>query len=615
MFLFSLFSLLTVAAFGYFSYRDSKAALEQATFNRLADVTALKEAELNSWLGSNQRSLRLLAQRPQVKDFAAEMLTIDIGSSEYEALRDDFRETHFHPIVNEDCCFAQLFLIRVTDGQVMASTDRSAERTFAESAPFFIQGQEGDYITAPAYDLRAQAVVMHASTPVFDAQGQLVAVLVAHIDLIEMRTIVSQRSDLYATKDSYLVNRFNFFVTESRFIPDAAFNQTARSEGVTRCLSGESGIGAYNDYRDVRVMGAFQWIENLGLCLVSEIDEAEALEPVRDLRQTAFGIGLIVLLVAGVASWLLSLTITRPISRLTALTQDVAGGNLDVRIEATGRDEIGQLSRAFSQMTASLKETTVTRDDLAIEVAQRKRVEDILVQQADELTHSNSELQQFAYVASHDLQEPLRMVSSYLQLIEQRYTAQLDDDAHEFIAFAVDGANRMKILINDLLMYSRVGTRGEPFGPVDGESVLEKSLNNLQISIEESSARITHDPLPTVDGDEGQLIQLFQNLIGNGIKFKNDNPPEIHIGAEQQDGVWQFCIRDNGIGMEPEYFERIFVIFQRLHGKGTYPGTGIGLAVCKKIVQRHGGQIWVESSVGTGSTFYFTIKTKEEGKT
>lgn len=232
---------------------------------------------------------------------------------------------------------------------------------------------------------------------------------------------------------------------------------------------------------------------------------------------------------------------------------------------------------------------------------------------ATELERSNADLQQFAYVSSHDLKEPLRMVSSYLKLIERRYAERLDDDGREFIGFAVDGAARMENLINDLLAYSRVGTRGQPFATTDIEDVLAQALNNLQIAIEESGARVTHDPLPSLPADATQLIALFQNLIGNGVKFHTEGQPLVHIRAERDGEEWRFSVRDNGIGIEPEYHERIFVIFQRLHGRNDYPGTGIGLAVCKRIVERHNGRIWVESRVGGGSTFFFTLPAIQKG--
>jgi len=250
---------------------------------------------------------------------------------------------------------------------------------------------------------------------------------------------------------------------------------------------------------------------------------------------------------------------------------------------------------------------------IARDVTARKRMEQKLKEAMDDLKRSNRDLEQFAYVASHDLQEPLRMVSSYTQLLSRRYKGKLGQDADEFIDFAVDGANRMQGMIQALLSFSRVGTRGNPFAETNMEDVLSKALTNLKAAIEDNKAEVTHDPLPTVSVDGIQMVQLLQNLMGNAMKFHGEEPPRIHVSAQERADDWLFSIRDNGIGIDPQYKERIFVIFQRLHSKGEYPGTGIGLAVCRRIVERHGGKIWVESEQGKGSTFFFTLpKSREE---
>jgi PAS domain S-box-containing protein len=241
------------------------------------------------------------------------------------------------------------------------------------------------------------------------------------------------------------------------------------------------------------------------------------------------------------------------------------------------------------------------------DITERKKAEAALRAAHEELKRSNSELEQFAYVASHDLQEPLRMVSSYTQLVMKRYGERLDGDAREFMAYVVDGAARMKQLIEDLLAYSRVGTKGKEFKPVPVENALKRAITNLRAAIEESGAEITHDALPTVNADEVQLAQLFQNLMGNALKFRGPEKARIRIEARENPAEWAFSVKDNGIGIEAQYFERIFMLFQRLHTKGDYPGTGIGLAICKKVVERHGGRIWVESEPGKGSSFNFTL--------
>jgi signal transduction histidine kinase len=262
------------------------------------------------------------------------------------------------------------------------------------------------------------------------------------------------------------------------------------------------------------------------------------------------------------------------------------------------KDNLRRLGPAIGR---ELREAATRRERKRAEKAERETLE--------ELRRSNEELQRFAYVASHDLQEPLRMVSSYTELLAKRYRSRLpaDPEMDEFIGYALEGAHRMHRLINDLLAFSRLSAREKSFAPVDGEKVLQHALDNLRVPIRESDALIVHDELPRILGDETQLIQLFQNLIGNAIKFRREIPPRVGIEAREKDGAWLISVSDNGIGIERAHLERIFVIFQRLHGRDEYPGTGIGLALCKKIVERHGGRISVESEPGRGSVFSFTV--------
>lgn len=247
------------------------------------------------------------------------------------------------------------------------------------------------------------------------------------------------------------------------------------------------------------------------------------------------------------------------------------------------------------------------------DITERRRAEEHLSQQTAELSRSNSELEQFAYVASHDLQEPLRMVSSYCGLLARRYQGKLDKDADDFIHFAVDGATRMKNLIDSLLLYSRVGRRGKPFVPINSTDNVQAALANLEMAVEEAGAAVTFGRLPVVYADSVQLTQVFQNLIGNAVKFRGAEPLRVHISARCESAghdpsQWVFSVQDNGIGFEQEFSERVFVIFQRLHTREQYPGNGMGLAITKKIVERHGGRIWVTSEPGAGTTFYFTLR-------
>ncbi|MBI2818252.1 MAG: GHKL domain-containing protein [Acidobacteria bacterium] len=277
------------------------------------------------------------------------------------------------------------------------------------------------------------------------------------------------------------------------------------------------------------------------------------------------------------------------------------------RLEATQKAMLNLLD----DFNAEKGKVEASNEGLRHEIAERRQAEQSLLEKSEALIRSNAELEQFAYVASHDLQEPLRMVSSYMQLFAERYQGKVDERADKYIRYAVEGAKQMQSLIAGLLEYSRVG-REQHLTRVEAVSALERALSNLDSRIQESGASVTYDPLPLVHADFTQLVQIFQNLISNAMKFrKADEEPHVHISATAQDQRWVFTVEDNGIGIAPEHTERIFVIFQRLHTRSEYPGTGIGLSVCKKAVERQGGRIWVESEPGLGSRFCFTLPQRE----
>jgi signal transduction histidine kinase len=316
---------------------------------------------------------------------------------------------------------------------------------------------------------------------------------------------------------------------------------------------------------------------------------------------------LVVVAIAGVAAaalaglglWrALSHWVVRPLLALGDQSRRVTAGEFDRPIEPVGPPEI----------MAVAADTDAMRRRIRAELAAVEEAREQLAAQAEELARSNADLEQFAYVASHDLQEPLRKVTSFCQLLQRRYQGQLDERADQYIEFAVDGAKRMQALINDLLAFSRVGRTSEAFAPVDCDDALDRALANLETALEDAGAKVVRKgPLPTVEGDSSLLAALFQNVISNALKFRSDSPPRVEISADQHDGEWSFRVADNGIGIEEAYAERVFVIFQRLHAKELYPGTGIGLALCKKIVEFHGGRIWIDTDVPEGTAVCWTL--------
>jgi PAS domain S-box-containing protein len=593
------------------------------------------------------------------------------------------------------------------------------------------------YLGTPIISRATGKPIVPFSVPIMDGEGKIRGVIAAAISLASLSDAIVN-IDYGLNTRALLIDTRNNGLTIATKDPQLIMTPFPTGNDINqRLLTGDRGVTEIINVQGEQELIGFAPVPDLPWEVMVITPSKSALSLVNTLTQNASLYTGLIILFAAIAGIILMLGVTRPLRRLIEETKEIGRGNLDCQIVTGGRDEIGDLSKAFGQMAQQLKQTLVSRDELVKEVAERKKIELALVKseklyrslfenmlnglayckmlysegqpqdfiylnvnrafetltglenvigkkvsdvipgirQSDselfeiysrvalsgkpekteiwvealkmwfsisiyspekeyfvavfdviterkkaeeelkkvltELGRSNDELQRFAYIASHDLQEPLRMVASYVQLLERRYKDKLDPDANDFINFAVDGTKRMQNLINALLTYSRVGSRSKPFQPVNLEEVFSIVLINLQVAITESRAEVTHDPLPTISADEGQITQIFQNLISNAVKFHRSEPPRVHVSAEHKDKEWIFSVADNGIGIEPQYFDLIFTIFQRLHGQ-EYPGTGAGLSIAKRIVERHGGRIWVESQAGRGSTFYFSFSEKGE---
>jgi signal transduction histidine kinase len=354
-------------------------------------------------------------------------------------------------------------------------------------------------------------------------------------------------------------------------------------------------------------------IASIGWAVGAGRSEEDAMETITSSRVPQAILFASVTLIALCTALVLSRFISTPVKRLRDHALALGSGERLSPVEATGPAELRELANSYNIMAEELRsrenELMKARDELEVRVQERTAEIQAYMEKLEE---SNRALQEFAYIASHDLQEPLRTISSFVQLIERRYRGKLDADADEFITFVVKGVERMHMLINDLLAYSRVDTQGKPPEPADLEVIYEETFSDLKLAIDDTDALITHDPLPLIEADPTQIRQLFQNLISNAIKFRGDAPLHVHISAKRTGDEWVFSIQDNGIGIDEEFHGRIFQVFQRLHTNDKYPGTGVGLAICRKIVLRHGGKIWIESQLGKGSCFFFLLRAVQE---
>jgi len=704
---------------------NARSAVRQDVLGRNLGTADLAGNLVTNFMEGAETSLRQLALRPL---FVTAVLAQDLEQAEW----------HVEQVMQIDPRFDNI-AVYTADGIGWASGLRSGWLNRGGSAAdreWFQQSiaTRAPYLGIPVLSRGTGRPVISYTIPIFDEKNELRALLVGGISLAALADMITGIRLSESAQASLLDSRQGGMVVAD-VDPERILQAVPeQDEAAAQALAGERGTLETRDGSGELELAAFAPVPRLPWSVLILEPAQIAFAPVGALTKRALLLIGIVLLAALIASVLLARRISHPLRHLVQGAEEVGGGNLDFKLGMTTRDEIGAVSQAFDRMTEELKTTLVSRDELAVEVAERTRAEvklretnaylDNLIDYANapiivwdpafritrfnrafetltgrasdsvigesleilfpapkvagsmhlirktqtgerwetleipiihldgsvrtvlwnsatlfdadgttplatiaqgqditerkraeeqsrrvnlDLRRSNRDLEQFAYVASHDLQEPLRMVASYTQLLAQRYEGQLDEKAQTYIYYAVDGATRMQRLINDLLTYSRVNTQGRALEPTDSHAVLGEALRNLSAAIEESGAMVTNDDLPTVCADAGQLQQVFQNLIANAIKFHGQTPPRVHISARAEGGEWLFSVEDNGIGIDAQHADRLFVIFQRLHTRQEYPGTGIGLAVCKRIVERHGGRIWFDSQPGRGSTFWFTL--------
>jgi len=582
--LFVIFALLLITvSFGfsfYLFYNELMASARSA----MAARTAEKASAVDRWVDREANALEVLATWPGFADAAVwreQQRQVTEGSTAggFEArLVTEFRRWHRVTGAPE---FGSLMFLHPETGVVevaLPMTDVGKVRRFR---PYFREGRVRTFVQNPFFSLHTGEVIMAAASPVTGADGALLGVLAAEIGLAELDAIIRQASGSLVSAQSYIVNAARMFVTQPNGLSDSAVLRRANfTPIVSACLKGGHGTLVAEDHRGVTVVAAYQWLESRGLCLISQADRDEVLSGRKRLLLLLVLTSTAALSIGGILAVFFARTLAAPIIHLARAARRFGQGERQLRIQANSADELGDLAESFNAMA----------EDLAARDAR--------------LQQSNRDLEQFAYIASHDLQEPLRKVTAFGDLLMTEKSGMLDEDGRDYVRYMVDAARRMRTLIQDLLTYSRVTTRGMPKQKVDLNAVLRGVLEDIDLMVRESRAVVVIGVLPTVSADLGQMVQLFQNLITNSIKYRcKTRVPHITIEVEPTEEVAIICVCDNGIGFDPTFSEDIFQPFRRLHGRGEFEGTGMGLAICRRICERHGGRIEVASTPGEGSQF------------
>lgn len=640
-----MFAGIIVASVGMFSYANGRAALRESAAVNVASIALEKEAALEIWREERLENVTAIANLPSMIENTRALVAPVPDPSVYQVAHDNLVQD-LQSIGAQH--FLDMLVIEPKLGMVIASTDRGEQGKFIENRPYFLNGKKGPHVQNPYYSFQLQGVAMTFSAPILSRSGTLLGVLAGRGDLTEINDIVTRSSGMYQSEDVFIVDNANLFLTQPRFISDSAVLQRGiRTEVVNRCLSHSSGSLSSTDYRGVATLAAYRWLSESQLCLVVKVDQAEAFAPVNAFRNKMAILGGLVLAAAALLGLVLATSINRPLLAMQKGVQGYRSGELDVRLSETSRDELGDLAHAFNEMAIERgrveEDLRIHRDNLEEQVAERTqelsnantRLEVEIIERraaaaelrilAANLERSNRELEQFASVASHDLQEPLRKVRAFGERLNAEFSQALTDRGQDYLNRMLNASERMQTLINDLLTLSLVTTKGDIFVPVDLAAVVGGVLDDLEPTIEEVSGRIELNDLPIIDGDPTQMRQLIQNLVSNSLKFrKAEGEPIIKIRGQLLDGpsingdrdssretLLQLTVEDNGIGFDEKHLDRIFNVFQRLHGRGQYPGTGIGLAVCRKIVERHSGTITATSKPRQGATFIVTLPVKQ----
>ena len=620
---FLLISWLSLTVTTLLSYVIAREALTQQVFNHLESVAVIQEHRVSAIVAQNLERLSLVASRTQLRLSLASFMRLrqaqtstnsgtDTGtvepSSGDEATKHQKRMNEILADALSSIPDFRAIHVLTLEGTVAASTDSGAIQKNHADQEFFVLGQQESNADLFFLDDNGN-LGAYLSAPL-RLNDQLLGVIVIETEVENIIALVSDYSGLGQTGETFLAKRDEngdaLFFVPLRFDTFAALSRTVAQEEVNvpvtqALLKNEQLFIDTVDYRGKPVLAATRYLPETDWGLVVKIDQTEALAPVTNMRNLLAFVILVSSIGIIILSFFVPRTITRPLINLTLVASQISDGDLSQRADMTTHDEIGRLGQAFNKMTATLTE----------DIAKRKRTEKKLARQAQELARSNTDLEQFAYVVSHDLRAPLRALKAYSQFLEEDCADQLDEIGLEYIEGIAESAQQMDDLVVDLLEYSRIGRIKVELSQVDVNQLLERVLTSLHLR-DQAEVRLPNDA-PIVSARAVRLEQIFANLLSNAVKFRRpDVPPIITVSWAEQGNNWAFSVQDNGIGIQQKQFEKIFGIFQRLHTVDEFKGTGIGLAIVKKAVEEHGGDITVESTVGEGSVFTFTLPKQTE---
>ncbi|MBN1691799.1 MAG: HAMP domain-containing protein [Dehalococcoidia bacterium] len=597
--LFVLLAIVPVVLVGFLAYYTGRQSIEQVEINHLVSTNLMKSSELTRWIEGYQQRMEELAQRPLLVQYSSTMVDFDPADPVYDLSRLALEEDHLKPRVKLMGGFTEVSVISPDKGIILASSDEMQEGKYYANQRFFAEGKTHTYTQGVFYSLPLQQTTMMVSTPINDRRELLVAVLSGRLDLRDLSTIMSAQSGLSQSEKTYLVNKSNFFVTEPYSGEGYALKKTVRTEGVQAGLSGKDGVAFYNDYRNVPVIGAYKWLPEYNMCLITEVDQSEAYAPINSMAMTMLSIVSLLALIVVAAGFFLARTITQPLARLVAGAAEIGRyGHLDRKVGTEDKDEIGELSRAFDRMAMELKMTTVSIDELELRIHERTA----------QLEAANRELEAFSYSVSHDLRAPLRAIDGYTRILLEDYRPLLDDEGKRICSVISEGAHKMSDLIDDLLTFSRLGRSALNPSNIDMEAMARAVFQELTTGQSLKRIDFELDSAPPAMGDPALLRQVWANLLSNSIKFSQKKKRAvIKVRGERSEIETVYSVQDNGVGFDMQYVNKLFGVFQRLHSVKDFEGNGVGLALVQRVIHRHGGRVWAEGETGKGATFYFTL--------